>query len=101
MLTEMLVDVGGYRLALYCAGSGTPPVVLDAGGGTGASSWQQVQRAIAAVTQVCAFDRPGIGNSDPVPYPRSGDQIVEEVRTLLHMAACPALMSWSGIRPAA
>lgn len=89
MLTEMLVDVGGYRLALYCAGSGTPPVVLDAGGGAGASSWEQVQHAIAAVTQVCAFDRPGIGNSDPVPHPRSGDKIVEEVHTLLAHAGVP------------
>jgi len=90
MLTESLMDVGGYRLALYCSGSGTPAVVLDAGGGAGASSWEHVQAGVAHVTRVCSFDRPGIGKSDAPPQPRSARQIVEEVHTLLVRAAVPA-----------
>src|SRR5215211_1451693 len=28
-----LVDVGGYRLHLHCVGEGSPPVIMEAGGG--------------------------------------------------------------------
>lgn len=89
MLTETLVDVGGYRLALYSTGSGTPSVVLDAGRGAGASIWERVQTAAGSFSHVCAFDRPGIGRSDPVSGPYADLQVVEEVHTLLSRAAVP------------
>ena len=60
-----LVDVGGRRLHLNCTGSGSPTVILEASGFGNASSYHQVLPEIAKRTQVCAYDRAGMGFSDP------------------------------------
>lgn len=59
------VDVGGHRLHLHCAGSGTPTIVLEPGlGETGAyRGW--ISAALAHNTKVCTYDRAGRGWSDP------------------------------------
>ena len=78
-----LVDVGGYRLHLYCVGQGSPTVVLASGAGGFSAEWSIVQPQIAATTRVCAFDRAGLGWSDPGPGPRTPAQIADELHTLL------------------
>ncbi|HEX8070751.1 MAG TPA: alpha/beta hydrolase [Pyrinomonadaceae bacterium] len=82
-----LVDVGGYRLHLRCAGPegapGDPTVVLDAGIGECSLGWSLVQPEIAKFARVCAYDRAGLGWSDPAPTPRTSRQIVGELHTLL------------------
>ncbi len=42
-----LVDAGGFRLNLYCMGSGSPTVVFDSGWGDWAPAWSKVQAEIA------------------------------------------------------
>ena len=37
-----MVDVGGYRLNLYCMGRGAPTVMLLSGGGWGAVAWVEL-----------------------------------------------------------
>jgi len=60
-----LVDVGGYRVHLYCEGTGSPAVVIL---GAGYSfDWGLVQPKIAAITQVCAYDHSGSAWSDEGP----------------------------------
>lgn len=60
-----LVDVGGYRVHLYCTGSGSPAVVIT---GVGYSfDWGLVQPEVAQFTQVCAYDHSGVAWSDPGP----------------------------------
>lgn len=60
-----LVDVGGYRVHLYCIGQGSPPVVIL---GAGVSfNWGLVQPEVAKFTQVCAYDHSGIGWSESGP----------------------------------
>jgi pimeloyl-ACP methyl ester carboxylesterase len=84
-----LVDVGGYRLHLFCAGSkhpNEPTVVLDAGLGDCSLIWSLVQSQIAGFTEVCSYDRAGLGWSDPGPEPRTSRVMVEELHTLLHNA---------------
>ncbi len=78
-----LVDVGGYRLHLYCTGSGSPTVVLNAGGGGSWLDWSLVQPPISQQTRVCAFDRAGLGWSESGPAPRDTQQAVKELHTLL------------------
>ena len=78
-----LVDIGGYRLHLYCVGQGSPTVILEAGGGNPWLSWYKVQPKVAAFTRVCAYDRAGLGWSDPSPRPRTAKVIAEELHTLL------------------
>jgi pimeloyl-ACP methyl ester carboxylesterase len=79
----MKVDVGGYALWIQCSGQGSPPVVLDAGFGNGASSWSKVQSGVAQFTRVCAYDRAGQGASDRGPNPTTSRQQVLDLRTLL------------------
>ncbi|MBI2992696.1 MAG: alpha/beta hydrolase [Gammaproteobacteria bacterium] len=81
-----MVDVGGYRLHIYCLGQGSPAVILDAGLGGFSMDWMYVQERLRVNTQVCAYDRAGYGWSDPGPSPRSSDQIAEELWTLLSAA---------------
>src|SRR5436309_10547116 len=60
-----LVDVGGYRVHLYCMGTGSPAVVIV---GAGFSfNWGLVQPEVAKFTQVCSYDHSGIGWSDSGP----------------------------------
>lgn len=81
-----LVDVGGFRLNLYCMGSGSPTVVFDSGWGDWAPAWSTVQPQIAKWTRACSYDRAGAGFSDPGPMPRTSVRIAKELRTALHRA---------------
>src|SRR3982750_8546 len=78
-----LVDVGGYRLHLYCVGEGTPTVVLDAGLGGGALDWSTVQPGVSKFSRVCAYDRAGMACSDSGVRPRTSRQVVSELHVLL------------------
>ena len=82
-MTGRLVDVGGYRLHLDCRGQGTPAVILDAGLGGSSLDWSLVQPELASTTQVCSYDRAGMGFSDLGPQPRSPRHIAEELHRLL------------------
>lgn len=84
--SETMVDIGGYRLCLSCAGQGTPTVVLEAGLGEGLNEWVGLLPQVAAFTRVCAYDRAGVGKSDAGPKPRTSQQMVAELRTLLRSA---------------
>src|SRR5208282_2624656 len=60
-----LVDVGGYRVHLYCTGTGSPTVVIV---GAGYSfDWGLVQPEVAKFTQVCSYDHSRIAWSDDGP----------------------------------
>ncbi len=80
------IDVGGYRLQIHCVGTGSPTVVLDAGLGGTSLDWSLVQTEIGQTTRVCAYDRAGMGWSDPGPQPRTPAQIARELHTLLSNA---------------
>jgi pimeloyl-ACP methyl ester carboxylesterase len=78
-----MVDIGGYRLHIQCVGTGSPTVVLDAGLGGSSLDWNLVQPELGRTTRVCAYDRAGMGWSDPSPQPRTPRQIADELHTLL------------------
>jgi pimeloyl-ACP methyl ester carboxylesterase len=84
-----LIDVGGYRLHIQCEGTGSPTVVLDAGLGGMSQDWNLVQTEMGQTTRVCAYDRAGMGWSDPGPQPRTPGQIATELHTLLTNAGIP------------
>jgi pimeloyl-ACP methyl ester carboxylesterase len=80
-----LVDIGGWRLHMICAGSGSPTVVLEAGASSFAIDWTLVQRDVARTTRVCSYDRAGMGWSDPSPHaPRAST--AEDLQKLLTAA---------------
>jgi pimeloyl-ACP methyl ester carboxylesterase len=78
-----LVDIGGYKLHLWCTGDGAPAVILDAGLGGTSAGWGFVQPEVARFTRVCSYDRAGMGYSDPGPSPRTARRIASELAELL------------------
>src|SRR5438105_13045061 len=84
-----LVDAGGFRLNLYCMGSGSPTVVFDSGWEDWAPAWSKVQPEIAKFTRACSYDRAGVGFSDAGPMPRTSVRIAEELHSALHNAGIP------------
>ncbi len=81
-----LVDVGGYRLHIMPAGHGTPAVVVIPAMGDAGSEWLDVQRAVAQQTEVCLYDRAGLGWSDPPPRRRTAAEMAGELHALLRGA---------------
>lgn len=84
-----LVDIGGYKLHIYCTGtpqSGLPTVILAAGGGNASPDWALVQPEVAQVTRVCSYDRAGWAWSDSGPRPRSSRVFATELYNLLRAA---------------
>lgn len=80
------VDAGGHKLNLLTAGRGAPTVILEGGFGTGIASWTTVHSEIAKFTQVVAYDRAGLGQSEPGPKPRTAKQFSIELHTALKNA---------------
>jgi pimeloyl-ACP methyl ester carboxylesterase len=76
-----LIDVGGYRVHLYCAGSGTPTVMIVGGF---SFDWALVQPEVAKFTRVCTYDASGNAWSEPGPGPEPSCRgRVDEIHRLL------------------
>ncbi len=86
LLPGTLVDIGKYRLHLYCMGKGSPTVILEAGLGDNWLTWSLVQEKISRFTRVCAYDRAGLGWSDTAPGPLNSHHVAESLHTLLNNA---------------
>lgn len=89
----VFVDIGGRRLRMVCEGprGRAPTVVLEAGAFGFAADWAAVQARLAAEgVRSCAYDRAGMGYSDPGPQPRDGLAGVEDLEALLAAAGEPA-----------
>jgi pimeloyl-ACP methyl ester carboxylesterase len=84
-----LVDVGGYRLHLSCAGTGGPTVVMDAGASDFSLFWASVQPEVAQLARVCTYDRAGLGWSELSPHERTSPTMARELHTLLERAQVP------------
>ena len=78
-----MVDVGGYRLHIYCTGSGSPTVVVESGWGDSSAAWGWVQPEVAKTTRICTYDRAGMGWSEASPQPRTAREFAKELHTLL------------------
>lgn len=82
-----LVDIGERRLHMVCAGAGEPGVMLISGMGGSFAAWGEFRERIARFTRVCAYDRAGIGWSDPADTPRTADAAARDLDALLAAAA--------------
>ncbi len=84
-----LVDIGGRRINLHCTGAGAPAVILMAGSSSWSPVWYKVQPVIAQETRVCAFDRAGLGFSDPAPRFQILSDVVDDLHAALKAGAIP------------
>lgn len=88
---ERPIDIGdGQNIFLRCLGAGAPAVIFDAGLGDSADEWLPVQRTVAEFTRACAYDRAGLGRSEPGPQPRTAERMLAELHALLAAAEIPA-----------
>jgi pimeloyl-ACP methyl ester carboxylesterase len=78
-----LYDVGGHRLHIDCAGTGSPTVVFQNGLGQVSVSWSRITQQVSRTTRVCVYDRAGQGWSDDVTAPQDGVAIADDLHTLL------------------
>jgi pimeloyl-ACP methyl ester carboxylesterase len=87
-----LVDVGGHKLHVRVLGTakpGVPTVIFESGLGSPIDSWFSVPSQIAGTTRTVAYERAGIGVSEPGPEPRSIKQLVTELHALLAKIEVP------------
>ena len=80
------VDIGGYKLHMYCLGAGSPTVILDSANMGTVSNWAWIQPEVGKATRVCAYDRADLGWSDLSPQPNDTRQNAEALHTLLNNA---------------
>ncbi|QEE28014.1 alpha/beta hydrolase [Terriglobus albidus] len=81
-----MVDLGGYRLHLYCTGRGKQTVVLSPGGGDFSFVWYLVQQQLQSSARVCTYDRAGSAWSDPGPQPLTLRQEAYELERALKLS---------------
>ena len=81
-----LVDVGGHRLNIRCAGEGVPAVVLDAGLASDNHDWEPVEKRVSGFTRVCSYDRAGLGDSDTAAGVLTSQTATDDLHSLLAAA---------------
>jgi pimeloyl-ACP methyl ester carboxylesterase len=81
-----MIDLGGYRIHLYCTGGGRQTVVLSPGGGDFSFAWYLVQQRLQSSARVCSYDRAGSAWSDPGPQPLTLRQEAYELELALRLS---------------
>jgi pimeloyl-ACP methyl ester carboxylesterase len=79
-----LVDVGGRRLWVECAGTGSATVVFEAGGANDSTVWGAIAAEARHLgVRTLLYDRAGLGRSEPDAHPYSVEREVEALQQLL------------------
>jgi len=78
-----MIDVGGYQMHLFCTGQGNPTILLASGLDDISIFWSQVQPEVSKSSLVCFYDRAGLGWSETSPDPRTIENMVKELHTLV------------------
>jgi pimeloyl-ACP methyl ester carboxylesterase len=82
------LEVNGRRVHLRDEGAGRT-VVLEAGIASTSLAWVGIQRMLRKEARVIAYDRAGLGWSDRPRTPRTLDNIVDELHTVLEQSGAP------------
>lgn len=94
-----LVDIGGRLIRAVPVGprSDLPLVVLECGAFGCAADWAVVQEKLAAKgLRSLAYDRAGLGYSDPGPKPRDARAIAADLEALLAELGETGAVIWTG-----
>jgi pimeloyl-ACP methyl ester carboxylesterase len=90
--TELIgdFDVGGRTMHLVCVGptdTGEPTILIEAGGGLDYTSWGEILPVMQSTHRLCAYDRAGLGQSEPPKdAARTAADQVADLRALLDAA---------------
>jgi pimeloyl-ACP methyl ester carboxylesterase len=86
------LDIGGRKMHILCVGptdTGHPTVIFESGLGGDAGQWSDVIHVLNGSTRACAYDRAGVGNSEPTAVGRTTEEQVADLRALLAAAKVP------------
>jgi pimeloyl-ACP methyl ester carboxylesterase len=102
-----IVNVEGRAMRVWTAGmdqrqSGRPVIVLEAGAGEGLDTWKPVFAEIAQIAPVVAYDRRGLGGSEPDSVKPTLRRVAQSLHALLQRlnVAPPYILvghSWGGL----
>lgn len=89
VLEPRVVEIAGHKLRAEISGSrhagvGRPTVVLVSGLNSPLENWDLVRPVLARSLRVVAYDRPGVGQSEPGSESTSPEQGARELRALLN-----------------
>lgn len=101
------VTVNGRAMRVSVAGlqrrtAGDPVLILEAGAGAGLEEWSPAIQELSKLSPVLAYDRHGIGQSEPDTQPRTIRRVASALHDLLQtMRVSPPYVlvghSWGGI----
>jgi pimeloyl-ACP methyl ester carboxylesterase len=93
-----LFDVEGHLMHIHCQGQGSPTIVVEQGSGEQSLGWSEVIENMSRISRTCAYDRVGMGYSEPVGKPTSASDIAHNLERLLQAAEITddlVLVGWS------
>jgi pimeloyl-ACP methyl ester carboxylesterase len=93
-----MVDVDGHLMHINCIGEGSPTLVLELGVGSSSFSWYDIHKELSGITRTCAYDRVGLGYSDPNNQPKRATDVAQRLHKLLGNAGIDGelvLVGWS------
>jgi pimeloyl-ACP methyl ester carboxylesterase len=82
-----LVDLGGRRIHMLCAGTGSPTVLLENGGGSSSVEWTMVQQLVAKTMRICAYDRAGYAWSEHGSMDEGIEQAMDDLHLLVRKSS--------------
>ncbi len=83
---EHFYDRGGRRLHAYVAGTGEASVLFEAGRNDVALTWTPLLIRLAPFARLVAYDRAGLGESDPAEGPASFARLLGDLAAVLEGA---------------
>jgi pimeloyl-ACP methyl ester carboxylesterase len=91
-----MISVDGRAVHLLCVGEGVRTFVLDAGLGGWSIFWWRIQPQLTKLGRVCAFDRPGLGWSEPSSGGHDGLAAADELASIVKAAHIPTPFVYVG-----
>jgi len=78
-----MINVDGHLMHIYCIGQGSPTLILELGVGSASFSWYDIHKQLSGITRTCAYDRAGLGYSEPTNQLKRASNVAERLHELL------------------
>jgi pimeloyl-ACP methyl ester carboxylesterase len=93
-----LIGVDDRIMHVNCIGEGSPTVIFELGVGSASAAWSDVHKQVSLFTRACAYDRAGLGYSEPTDQPLRSSNVAQRLQKLLRAAKIEdelVLVGWS------
>lgn len=93
-----LHTVDGRLMHIHCTGFGSPTIVIEQGIGGPSTEWNDINRRMSAISRVCAYDRAGMGYSEPARMPTLAVDVARNLHGLLQASGVDdglVFVAWS------